>query len=654
MLNPCRRALSRIGLTLAALLAVALAHSRQSIANDVAYPPKVSEAALREMIAKAERTRPRLLLGPADIRVLRERVASDPAAGEVARAVLRDADAILTAKPIERIQEGRRLLGQSRRAVQRLVTLGMAYHLSGREAYANRAAQEMRAIAAFSDWNPSHFLDVAEMTFAMAIGYDWLYEQLDASTRETVRQAILDKGVRVPLDTRHHGWTRARNNWGQVCHAGMVAGALAVAEDDTDAAVRTVGRALENVTVSMAMYAPKGSYPEGPGYWSYGTTYNVLLIAMLESALGSSFGLDRAPGFDQTGQYPALATGPSGLYFNYADGHSARGCMPAVHWFAARYERPDWLLGDQGPRQRVLAARPDPNSSSNRFLPLLLLWMRDSSKIATPAMPLHWTSECKVPIALHRSSWEDPQAVFVGIKAGSPSGPHGHMDTGSFVLDADGVRWAVDLGAEGYHRIESRGMNFWNMAQNSDRWRVFRQNNHSHNTLVIDDAPQVVAGNAKIVRFSDDARFPHSVVDLSPVYAGQANEVHRGVALLPSGEVLVRDRLTGLKPGASVRWGMVTPGTPSKAGQQSLVLRQGDASLTMRILLPAKSAWALFDTAKPKNEWDSPNAGTVMAGFCAVAPDSGVLDLAVVLTPGSRRPTPPETISTEPPLKWSP
>jgi hypothetical protein len=36
----------------------------------------------------------------------------------------------------------------------------------------------MLAAAAFSDWNPSHFLDVAEMTAALAIGYDWLYEEV--------------------------------------------------------------------------------------------------------------------------------------------------------------------------------------------------------------------------------------------------------------------------------------------------------------------------------------------------------------------------------------------------------------------------------------------------------------------------------------------
>ncbi len=645
-----------VGLILAAnLFVVSFAGARLAEAADEAgYPPKVSEAALRERITGAELPRPRLLMRPADIPKLRERAESSPAMREVARTVLQDADAMLPAKPIERIQEGRRLLGQSRRAVRRLITLAMAHHLTGRQAYADRAAQEMLAIAAFSDWNPSHFLDVAEMTFAMAIGYDWLYAQLDGPTRTAVRQAILEKGVRVPLDTAHHRWTRAGNNWGQVCHAGMVAGALAVAEDDGDAAVRTVARALENVTVSMAMYAPKGSYPEGPGYWSYGTTYNVLLIAMLESALGSSFGLDRAPGFDQTGQYPALATGPSGLYFNYADGGSGRGCEEAVHWFAARYHRPDWLLGDRRPMERALAARPNADSAANRFWPLLLLWMQPSATAAPPRMPLHWTSEGKVPIALHRTSWDDPAAVFVGVKAGSPAGPHGQMDAGSFVLDADGVRWAVDLGAEGYHRIESRGMQFWSNAQDSDRWRVFRQNNHSHNTLVIDDALQMAAGNTELVRFSDKPAFPHTVVDLSPVYAGQAEAVHRGVALLPSGEVLVRDRLTGLTPGSSVRWGMVTPGKPSEAGDRSLVLRQGDASLTLRILLPAEPTWTLIDTAKPRNEWDSPNPGTVMAAFHALAPDSGELDLAVILSPGSRPPTPPEHINTAPPLAWGP
>ena len=45
-------------------------------------------------------------------------------------------------------------------------------HLTGDRAFSSRAEQEMLAAAAFTDWNPSHFLDVGEMTTALALGYD--------------------------------------------------------------------------------------------------------------------------------------------------------------------------------------------------------------------------------------------------------------------------------------------------------------------------------------------------------------------------------------------------------------------------------------------------------------------------------------------------
>jgi hypothetical protein len=614
------------------------------------YPPSVTLARIAETTAALTPPRPRLLVTAAGLRSLRERAARDPRAGEIAASVQRQADALLAAPPVERRLEGRRLLGESRRAVHRLLTLALAFHLTDNPAYAERAAREMLAVADFADWNPSHFLDTAEMTFALAVGYDWLHAQLDEPTRAAVRQAILTKGVRVPLETKHHQWTRASNNWGQVCHAGMVAGALAVLEDDREAAATTVHRALTHVPRSMAAFAPNGSYPEGPGYWSYGTTYNVLLIALLESVFGESFGLDRAPGFDRTGAYLTLMTGPSGKTFNYADGGSGRGVEPAVHWLAARYRRAEWLASEERPLGEAL----ERGDKGGRFFPLLLLWMGEAGTPDFSRLPLHWHSASAVPVAVHRSSWSDPAAVFAGIKAGTPSGPHGHMDIGSFVLDADGVRWATDLGAESYHRIESRGMNFWSMAQDSPRWSVFRQNSLSHNTLVIGGALQRATGRAEISRFSDAPAFPHTVVDMSGVYEGQAASVHRGLALLPSGEVLVRDRFTGLTPGATVRWGMVTPGTGGAPGVDSLLLHQGDKSLTLRIVQPPGAAWEILDSATPKNEWDSPNPGTAMVAFTVKAPENGTLDLAVLGTPGQRPATPPEQLNLRPPMEWSP
>jgi hypothetical protein len=227
------------------------------------------------------------------------------------------------------------------------------------------------------------------------------------------------------------------------------------------------------------------------------------------------------------------------------------------------------------------------------------------------------------------------------------------MDTGSFVLDADGVRWAMDLGAEGYHGIESRGMNLWSRSQNSDRWTIFRQSNEGHNTLVIDGKLQIAKGKAPVISFSDDSDFSHTIVDLSPVYHGQANSIHRGFALLPSREVLIQDELTGLKPGSRVRWGMITPATPGELDGARLELRQGDASMSLAILAAGKRPrWKIIDTSKPRNEWDSPNRGTRKVSFEEAAPASGKLTFAVLLTPGSCRNSVARTFSIRPLEKW--
>jgi hypothetical protein len=209
------------------------------------------------------------------------------------------------------------------------------------------------------------------------------------------------------------------------------------------------------------------------------------------------------------------------------------------------------------------------------------------------------------------------------------------MDTGSFVLDADGVRWALDLGAEPYHGIESRGMDLWDRAQDSDRWTIFRQHNEGHNTLVIDGQPQRVAGRGHIVGFSDDPGFACSIVDMSSVYDGQAGSVRRGVALLPSGAVLIQDEISGLRPGRRVRWGMITRARTSEASGATLTLNEGGARLRMELLSPSDIRWQVIGTGMPRHEWDSPNPGTRMIAFEAVAPDSGELRLAVRLTPGS-------------------
>ena len=152
----------------------------------------------------------------------------------------RECQKLLSTAPVTRKLSGPRLLHMSRRCLNRVTKLAGMFRLEGDERFAERAIREMLAAAAFTDWNPSHFLDVAEMTCAMAVGYDWLYDQLSEPSRREIRAAIIDKGVALPFTTRHKGWVRARNNWGQVCHGGLTTGALAVMEHEPDLAARTV------------------------------------------------------------------------------------------------------------------------------------------------------------------------------------------------------------------------------------------------------------------------------------------------------------------------------------------------------------------------------------------------------------------------------
>lgn len=603
--------------------------------------------AVRTAASKVE-GHPRLFMTARQAAALPGRVKADATAEAIARELLARAGEMIDLPVSVREQRGRRMLHVSRQALDRICTLSMAWHLTGERRFVERAADELRAVAAFSDWNPSHFLDTAEMTLAVAIGYDWLHAELDEATRATARRAIFEKGLTPALAEGGHWWMRTTNNWNQVCHGGLVAGALVLLEHQPDAALQMIEGAVRDVPNAMASYAPLGAYPEGPGYWAYGTSYNVILLALLESAFGTTFGLDEIEGFDRTAEFPILMTGPSGRMFNFSDGRPTRSAQPAVYWLARQYGRPalaaheDQLM-NQGGRGSWLAG-------------LSLLWRApaDGGGAGASDLPLHWTSRNEVPVSVHRESWEQKDALFAGIKAGPPSASHGQMDAGSFVFDAQGVRWAHDLGMENYHHAESQGLRLWSKHQQADRWTVFRNNNLSHNTLVIDGQLQRASGDSTIARFSDDPAFPHSVVDMSRAYGEQAKQAHRGVALMPGGSLVVRDHLAGLRPGAEVRWGMVTSAKVGETGLPTLALRENGETLTLTVRGADNAAWQATDLAAPEHPWDSPNEGFTMVTFTVVAPDSGTLDLTVVLHPAGRGET---GIGEQPlarPMDWSP
>lgn len=549
------------------------------------------------------------------------------AANEVA------ARAILAEPVATRTLTGRRLLHVSRTVLQRTLTLVLAYRSAGDTRFAVRAQQELLAVAAFTDWNPAHFLDVAEMATAVAIGYDALYGTFGTDDRARLRQALVDKALRpgLAIATTGRDWTVAENNWNQVCWSGLAIAALAIADEEPALAREVLAAAKTDIVHGLKPYAPDGVYPEGPGYWGYGTTYQVLLLASLDTALDTDWDLTAAPGFLVSGGAQLELTGPSGRLFNFSDCRESDALQPALFWLARRYRDPGMVRG----QDRFLGAPPtDPAGLSayhetERFRPLAAFWWPERGFAVQPPMPLNCMGHGPTPVAVFRSSWEDPAALYLAVKGGSAGLSHAHMDAGSFVFEAGGVRWAVDLGMQDYESLESRHIDLWNRRQDSPRWQVFRLNNFSHNTLTLGGRLHRVDGNATIAEFSAAAPAPHAVIDLSPVFAGQAAQVTRRFAVHGDRCVVIHDTLRGLAPDTDVRWTMATRATIELADGAAL-LRQDVRALQARA---APGSGARFSTAPatPRADYDAPNPGVTLLLLDAAAPASGDLEIEVEL-----------------------
>lgn len=71
----------------------------------------------------------------------------------------------------------------------------------------------MLSVCKFSNWNPSHFLDTVEMTFAVSLGYNWLYDNLMKDTRENIRRCNIDNGINPSFKSPDNDFLHKKTNW---------------------------------------------------------------------------------------------------------------------------------------------------------------------------------------------------------------------------------------------------------------------------------------------------------------------------------------------------------------------------------------------------------------------------------------------------------
>lgn len=577
---------------------------------------------------------PRILMDAEEFETLKARLQTEPSDSylyKLHKAVMYTADnSVLTgvSDPIlyKLDASNTRILDYARKALRRLFSCAYAYRVTGEAKYLDRAQADLLTLCSFEDWNTyRHILDGGEIGTGVGLAYDWLYNDLPESTRALVRQKVNDYLFTQILGSNwnENPFTQ-QNNRNQVVTCGLTMCALAVWEDMPSVSKTILEMSVRgNMTGQTAVFAPYGNSPEGFVYCNYAQSFEALMLGGLESVLGSEANLAEVPGFSRSSEYLMYMMGIGRNIFNYGDADNGIQAGIGQWYMAWKFNNPSVLYNEI----RLLDAGWYNN---NRLGPLAVAYAMkiDVGSIQHPASD-YWYGEGACPVYLIHTNWGwDTGDKIVGFKGGSPSSSHSHLDGGSFVYDAGGVRWSMDLGMQAYTSVEtlfrSMGGSLGSQAQESLRWTLARLNNRYHSTITLDDDDHLVTGKAVITDIIRSDRVIGATMRLTSLFKdSKVRKVTRTLKLVDNETLYVVDSVETASSGTVMRWNMVTDALPSvdtTAG--TIVLNKGwDMHVVPECSVEDLPLKVYLESANEGlRDYDYANPGVYMVGYKAEIP----------------------------------
>ena len=528
-------------------------------------------------------THPRLLFNKVEEKEVKKLIKKDPLAGELASFLKEKADSMVILPQLTYdLNKYGNILYTSRAYVTRLGTLSLAYRLYGEQKYLDAVNNTLLWICNYKDWDPTHFLDTAEMTTAVAIAYDWLFDALPESTRQKVKESIYKNAISIVLREYEKGgpgsWAKRETNWNVVCNTGMTLGALAVAEDYPKETATILENAARYMPNCLKHFAPDGVCYESLTYWGYTTSYLALYLKAVEQNGGDQTGIGQLPGISKTALYFKRTLTPSGQQFNFGNTTIGEALnTPSFFFFSKYYHLPEvaeWF------RTEINQSIQGKKALHPLFF-LTLPWFDAKSPTKTENIP---------PLEVYHNSINDllvlngnrkeKGSIFLVAKGGTPNQAHQQMDCGTFIIESDSVSWTEDLGADDYALP-----GFWDYKPGGDRWKYFRNNNFSHNTLNIDRQPQYANGKAFVCEENTHTAQPYARLDLSEIYKVQAHKALRKFTLVNDHTIEVEDEVALRNTSSTVFWTAATKADVTINGSVAQLQKDGKV-FYFRILSP--------------------------------------------------------------------
>jgi hypothetical protein len=536
-----------------------------------------------------ELSRPRLFVTRSRLEQLRRKISTSHS--ELWKLVRENADSLLDRMPPPNYESQSAM----RSAGRGIPWQALVWLIAGQPRYRDGAKRWMLRICEYPHWEQDNSLAGGECLFGLAVGYDWLHDQLEEGERKFVRDKLVRQAeaLRNGPPVHHDLWLANHNH---VEHLGLAAAGFALL-GEVPQAEAWVRQAHSTFRKALEFSSRDGSSTEGHQYWAYSAEailrYAELARDLLNDNLYRYEWLESLPNFIIHSTLPDFDA--AHCVMSFGDSHvtyDSHGPAHILYRTAAQYRNrhAQWLAGEMLRRSVGRTAYCGWAS---------LLWY-DETLQAAPLAELPTFRHCQDSgWVTSRSAW-DARAVMVGFKCGPMhghkaqeyydgrsgdtheiGGGHGHPDVNSFQVYAYGKWLAID---PGYER---------------PKWT------RNHNTVLVNGQGQLGEGQtwfnrkavleararSAILKAEHHADFDYLLGDAMNIYppaAGLSRFRRHFIYLRPDFIVLV-DELAANRP-SRFEWLMHAQETVERSGPASFVVRNGPVAMDIEFLLPDEVA----------------------------------------------------------------
>lgn len=462
--------------------------------------------------------------------------------------------------------------------------LTLAYRLTNQEKYALRIWSQLELMLTYPDWGANrHFLDAGIAGFDCAFALDGLKNYFTNNQKEKISNAILKFILEPakPLIKNNIWWHNATNNWNGVCNGGIIMSILSLQDQNSYKDLLT--QCIYQLPKYLKTFEPDGQSEEGVAYWKYGLLYTNLAIEAINNSYHTCFGLDSYEGFKKSGWFPIKMSGPVST-LNIGDDPIKTVHTKSLPWFFYHYN--DSALSS-------LHYKIALNTNDIDWLDLIYY---------NPLLKLSTLNNYKIELNQHikgidimslRSDWSK-NAFYISMHGGFNNANHGHLDAGSFELQALGEVWAYgNLGKDDYtfpgYFTKKTYPTYTDSLQNQEtpgRWHFYRLRAEGKNTLVFNNSinpDQFENGVAKFEKLEDNQNYSYAITDLSNCYFRDVKEYKRGILLTKDKTILIQDEFKCISK-KNIWWSMHTKASILLTNNgKTAILTLGDKKMSLNI-----------------------------------------------------------------------